>query len=92
MTESQDDIDALLAEVNALADEAVSEIVGDDSPSPEAHQPASPPSPAASISPPPVSSSASPATASPRPSSVSDLTRGSIPRTELCIPPPQVAQ
>ncbi|NLX21630.1 MAG: FliM/FliN family flagellar motor switch protein [Phycisphaerae bacterium] len=30
MPESQEDIDALLAEVNALADEAVAEIVGDE--------------------------------------------------------------
>jgi len=30
MVESQEDIDALLAEVNALADEAIADIVGDD--------------------------------------------------------------
>jgi len=34
MAENQEDIDALLAEVNALADEAVADIVGDETASP----------------------------------------------------------
>ena len=82
MPESQQDIDALLAEVNALADEAVASVADDESaasePAAEAATPAAPPSPSA---PAPTSAPPSPAPrgAAGRPEDVSRILNIEVP-------------